>query len=513
MLFRPEVLRAALFGLGLASIWIAANLVFSPKSQPVQAASNPKSQSELPAITSKIFAIGSPNCAGQSCHGSASPSQLDSLPLSIDLRPNPERWKRSYLEWFDSDPHQKSFIALTSTVSQNIVKKWSKGKVVDATNEVACLACHANPSLARATDFASVSLRQEGVSCEACHGDSSAWRNEHFTWNHETNRSTVCSELGMNELNQVPIRADICTGCHVGASESERFPLRQVDHDMIAAGHPRLNFEMATFSRKLPQHWEEKDRSRGNQRRQANFESDVWLAGLVGKAKSEVMQLRDRSIQLQKNTDVIWPELTHFNCFSCHHDLAPVGWRKDPRFLSGRIAGSLPWNNPFTVFPRTVSNSAPVLANLLPEIEVIDNLLHMGRLPGIEPLESTLLSLHKLQQVIPGHGAETIQKLLVQYRDEPTLLQKLDWDGANIIFSAIVATFNSRKENAGRISVTIPNEGLLLSHLEQLHRILRLATAPERVNSPSSFGKSEFLGILKRTLEELLVPMPPSKLS
>ena len=65
----------------------------------------------------------------------------------------------------------------------------------------------------------------------------------------------------MTDLNSVATRVMICAGCRVGSPEERGIPIRDVTHDLIAAGHPRLNFDYATYVRSLPPHWTEKDRT------------------------------------------------------------------------------------------------------------------------------------------------------------------------------------------------------------------------------------------------------------
>ena len=46
-------------------------------------------------------------------------------------------------------------------------------------------------------------------------------------------------------------RSERCLSCHLGTSE------KFVDHEMIAAGHPDLTFELNLFSAVMPRHWKE----------------------------------------------------------------------------------------------------------------------------------------------------------------------------------------------------------------------------------------------------------------
>src|SRR5947209_15106732 len=61
----------------------------------------------------------------------------------------------------------------------------------------------------------------------------------------------------LRDLHSFPTRrsSDLekCLSCHLGD------PDKYVDHEMIAAGHPDLYFEQASFEAVMPRHW--KDRS------------------------------------------------------------------------------------------------------------------------------------------------------------------------------------------------------------------------------------------------------------
>jgi len=57
----------------------------------------------------------------------------------------------------------------------------------------------------------------------------------------------------MRNLRDLAVRSHTCLNCHVGTEE------KSVDHQMIAAGHPDLTFELNLFSAVMPRHWNESD--------------------------------------------------------------------------------------------------------------------------------------------------------------------------------------------------------------------------------------------------------------
>src|SRR6185312_10631892 len=140
------------------------------------------------------------------------------------------------------------------------------------------------------------------------------------TWT-AANRDTGYQQSGMARLYDIGERALACAGCHVGApADPERgYPVRDMNHDMIAAGHPRLNFDFADYQRRLPPHWQEKDRlAAAATPRPPDFEAKGWLVGRVAAAEAACRLTADRARRLAP-----WPEFAEFNCYACHHDLVP----------------------------------------------------------------------------------------------------------------------------------------------------------------------------------------------
>src|SRR5258707_6359375 len=109
--------------------------------------------------------------------------------------------------------------------------------------------------------------------------------------------------LGGRPTKNLRARAQICADCHVGS------PGRSVNHDLIAAGHPRLNFEYASFLGRINKHWREaKDRSRN-----ADFEGRVWFMGQLAAAKAALDLLEWRATSAEQ----VWPDFAEYDCFAC----------------------------------------------------------------------------------------------------------------------------------------------------------------------------------------------------
>jgi hypothetical protein len=272
-----------------------------------------------------MLAVGSAGCSGVACHGRP---VAGLVPLSawgteaVDL----ERWRSSATIWACYDPHRRSFDVLAGETARQIEVRLAESgdQPLDARADIRCLACHVTPSLAGDPKNP---MLAEGVGCEACHGDSRSWIGTHAGW--ISGPGHAAKAAAMTALWDVKVRAETCAGCHVGAPADKGLPLRDVNHDVIAAGHPRLNFDYATYLRALPPHWVEKDREIAPPTlRPASDEFRHWL---VGRAVAGATALRLRADRANRGP---WPELAEFDCYACHHALTGVGAGPDRLVLN-----------------------------------------------------------------------------------------------------------------------------------------------------------------------------------
>ena len=127
--------------------------------------------------------------------------------------------------------------------------------------------------------------------------------------------------------------------------------MRDVNHDLIAAGHPRLSFEFSAYLDNMPPHWDEKYKNAGDAGSR-RFGGELRRAGVgdrplddnqgraraagatiaraaetVGAGGSSRAPRRGR-FGAQQGERHRWPEFTEYGCFSCHHDLRDQAWRR-----------------------------------------------------------------------------------------------------------------------------------------------------------------------------------------
>jgi hypothetical protein len=291
-----------------------------PGAAAVPGAKDPSSSSASHRLT------GTASCSGRACHGgldARTPSDGQTI------------LQNEYPKWLMHDRHATAYEVLFDERSKRIAQNLGIGQ---AHESVRCLACHTNPLAALDQSPLAHEERASGVGCEACHGPASDWLDQHTAlgWGQQVERAR---ERGMTPIGDLPAWAATCAGCHVGApaDTSRGLPLRDVNHDLIAAGHPRLDFEFGAFLANVPPHWRKKEREPG-------YEAKVWAVGqaLSAEAAVRLLEYRADPSPAPDRATKPWPEFAEYACYACHHDLMQV-WRQTKDHYSGRRPGSLPW--------------------------------------------------------------------------------------------------------------------------------------------------------------------------
>ena len=297
--------------------------------------------------------VGTNSCAAANCHGGdgSGPS-----------------WSSSYSDWIQRDRHARSYSVLLGERSRRMAA--ALGYPRPAHKSVTCLNCHALSPTPAGTTGDQRQLATDGVSCEACHGPASLWLPRHVRRDWPAEKATRAKLLGFYDTADLRVRTRICTGCHVGG------PGRDVNHDLIAAGHPRLHFEMSAYHANLPRHWN--DTADGKRHAGRPGTPDGTLRELKLWAIGQVETLRARaglSVWRASTRTAPWPELTETRCFACHHDLRDARWRRQMVMRSGRRPGQFPWAG----WERSVIGSLSVLESTRPGPELAEALARIDR--------------------------------------------------------------------------------------------------------------------------------------
>lgn len=267
--------------------------------------------------------IGPGSCAATSCHGSVKPVAGSRI------------LQNEYSTWIIKDKHSHAYQALTGDIGERIARILKLGAKAEEAPK--CLACHAlyTKPEQRGRPFE----LSEGVSCENCHGPASAWLGPHTTRDWPHGKSVA---LGMHDTRDVIHRAEKCLQCHLGTKE------KFVDHEMIAAGHPDLFFELDSFSAVMPRHWKSpRESAPGKPVEDAAWAGmRDWSTGQAVQLRAEMERLTWRTKDERIDKKDVWPEYSELSCFACHHALGPAkdSWRQEHGYI-GRRPGDPAWNS------------------------------------------------------------------------------------------------------------------------------------------------------------------------
>jgi hypothetical protein len=281
--------------------------------------------------------MGVTSCASSVCHGSVTPSQTYDVLLN------------EYVTWSHNDAHAKAFNVLRSLKSRAIAAKLGIG---DPASAKECLDCHTDnvPPQQRGEKFSLA----DGIGCEACHGGSEYWLATH-TSKRATYRDNVTH--GMYPTADLRQRTELCLSCHYGTAD------KFATHRMMAAGHPRLSFEMETFLALQPPHYRIDE---GYKKRKPTYTSTQnWSYGQLAAALRAVETLQGPRV----NNSGAFPELALFNCYGCHmSSMRRTDWSH--RLLeSGAEPGSVPISDGYLIMAWIIAreldpSSAPGLLRM-----------------------------------------------------------------------------------------------------------------------------------------------------
>lgn len=264
--------------------------------------------------------MGVVNCANSLCHGSVQPIRESNV------------LQTEYVTWSRVDRHARAYKVLFNEQSQRIARNLGLGNAHEAK---VCLDCHAHnvPAAQRGERF----KFDDGVSCEACHGPSGRWLESHVE-----DGATHAGNLrnGLYPTSDAAQRAQLCLSCHFG--NTDRF----VTHRMMGAGHPRMSFELDTFTAVEPAHF--KPDADWEKRKQMWDGVKVWAIGQAV-AVSEAM---DILVDPKRGRDGMFPELVLFDCHACHHPMSDKRWA--PR-IAGLGPGAVRLNDSSMLMARQIA--------------------------------------------------------------------------------------------------------------------------------------------------------------
>lgn len=436
-------------------------------------------------LVNRIQGVG--GCAAAGCHNA---------PLAAG------KAGTEYATWV-GDPHGRAFATLQSPLYKGILTRL-KGT---AYTEELCLKCHATPE----PDGSRLPREYlaDGIGCESCHGPSEKWRTTHYqqAWKSRSDEDKKAD--GFFNTKDLNARIGKCVECHVGNETKD------VNHDLIAAGHPRLTFEYTAYHELLPRHWRDKaseaepweDKST---KFGPDFEARAWLIGQAATAKAAVELTAARAMSAGQPTHP-WPEFTEYGCFACHHDLKPgesgSAWREKERY-AGTPPGSLPWGTWARPGPEALLRVAPTLApqggDALAEIAAL-----LGK-PASDPKQIATRMEPALRRLAEWHApppdATGVRKLLTEFVADGLAHSPREWDDAAQHYLALAALYQSLTE-FDPAAASPARRDLFLG----LRNVIVFPTAPRdaRYNSPVAFTPEKYKQALQPFATEFRTPDAP----
>jgi hypothetical protein len=240
--------------------------------------------------------MGVASCASSVCHGKISAQKDRNVGLY------------EYTIWSRDDRHSQAFNRLKSPLALQIGAKLD---IANPSNAKLCVDCHAD-AVGAAQAGAKFKLT-DGVGCEACHGGAERWIESHAQPS-ATHKDNVARGMYPTEL---PLqRAALCLSCHLGTRD------KFATHEIMGAGHPRLSFELETFTANQPAHYVV---DADYVARKGKIDGmNLWVTGQIESAERFLTLLQSNLLM----PGGMIPELAFYDCFACHHPTDNVRWSK-----------------------------------------------------------------------------------------------------------------------------------------------------------------------------------------
>jgi hypothetical protein len=282
--------------------------------------------------------LGVASCGSSTCHGRQEAT-------------GPRVRQNELMTWQDpaslTGAHSRAWTVLAGARSQSIARRLGIGNPQTSSE---CIACHGDPAPNRGPGF----VQADGVGCEACHGGAGSgdWLASHAAVgaSHADNVAR-----GLWAVNEAKVRAGVCLDCHFGSAKPGQF----VTHRIMAAGHPRIAFELDLFTSLQAHHDEDGDYAA---RKTIQPGLKTWAVGQA-LAVSRALRL------YPPRAAGAFPEFYFFDCRSCHRTFSD-DLRVD---IEGRTnparpvpPGSVVWNDESLIMLAAAAKvAAPALAGEL----------------------------------------------------------------------------------------------------------------------------------------------------
>ena len=313
--------------------------------------------------------LGAATCASSLCHGSVQP--FADSPIA----------RNEYIIWQSDryeNMHAKAFRKLQTSEAESIARKLG---LESADSAPECLTCHADhvPMELQGHRF----QLDDGVTCESCHGPAEGYIDSHV----DTGQSRAALiEQGLYPTWEPEARASLCLSCHLGGEG------KFINHQIMGAGHPRLSFELDTFTFLQPHHVIDDDYIERKGR--VDFVQD-WALGQAMAALHSVNWLLDE----EQGWRGIFVEPALLDCHSCHRRMDADQWQ--PRSSTRLGPGEMRLNDSNLVMLGLIL--VAVDPDGASELQKLSGALHEATTQGVDSTLSAARDLKaELESVISG---------------------------------------------------------------------------------------------------------------
>lgn len=237
--------------------------------------------------------VGDTKCGNPTCHGSG-------LPTNDAEKAAWRPWKSARTQWLNRniDRHSRAYATLTTEGGKQIARYMG----IDGTQSDKCLACHAPPAkLAPGSSY----KKSDGVTCEACHGPAQEWLQAHIERDWNQKKSSYYAR-GFYDNSNFKLRAERCAACHT-----------EIDHEIVAGGHPPLQFEMVAYAQ-IMKHWDDQEDVPAGS---FSVDPTLWAVGQVVGLRRLLDMVATRAGESNYQSIGKFSHFEDKNCFQCHHKL------------------------------------------------------------------------------------------------------------------------------------------------------------------------------------------------
>ncbi len=439
--------------------------------------------------------VGRAACGTSTCHGGV-----------IDRGP---AWNHSLSTWVANDPHAGAGMLLRDADSRAIVERLDPAAAdsptaFDAVLRHRCISCHVTATAEMCASSAPLdeTVLASGVSCESCHGAAEGWLEVHVRvdWR---GPQRFGPETGMIDTESIVGRAETCIRCHIGSRTADGLT-RDMNHDLIAAGHPALRFDLLLYNENLPKHWETKSEV------ESTFGASAIRLRSVGRAinlAAAAALSSERASAHLSDRSVPWPELADYDCFACHQSLSIREYQlpsRDKEKSPLHVSNGLPiWNAWHTINQLQLRDDPNLLKKLSPHRSDPKQIAISGR-----SLANTYRNL-AVEQTSASHSVgEALEATRAQLQGKPPV----DWHQAAIQYLEIDAAVRDLANDK-----TIGSRGKqLLEMLGGTEQLLRFDPSPpvvgqtSRYDSPTQFDNDAFHNSALEVITATMNALPPN---